>query len=1458
LQLPYVQNLLFGRFLQHLSHTTQFSIVHQRFQLRWLYHASLTGLTIKDPQAHTMLAVDQLALETNPLQLFTGMGITLKKVRIQGAQVHLHKEDAAGYNMHVLLQRLAEAAKPGSATQPAIPLVIESASLKDLVLSVDNHQTAPLKDALDTQHFTLHEIDAELANLKIHTSTLAADIYHLTGKYVDKSLWLDHFSTSLVISPDSITCQALQLRTEGSALEGSCTLIYDPSLPVSAFKDNVHITAHVKSAVVAAEELAVFVPYFKQKKTSYSFSGALEGKVSDLRIEDLQLGFGEQGSKFEGVLSIRGLPDVQEARFNMELQRGVLHTKDLFPYLDVKHYKQIEKLNFVKTKGRFYGKLADFIAKATFDTALGKVTTDLEVRTDLANQRTTYKGVIATSAFELGTWLDNATMQQLTMHGQIDGEGFSWATAHCQLEANIHQLGFNNYVYKNIHAHGQFSRACFQGKLTVDDPHLQLWADATINLSRGTESIAVAGVLDRVCLQALQLTDRCVTLRTRLSIAMQGLSLDNIKANAKLEQLCLDLEDREIRLDSLHIRTDRGALGHSLEVDSALLALKAEGSFSYASLASDFKQFIAGYQQNLMHAAAPPLPRYAIQPYTLAYQLYCKDINPLFYIFGIDAHVSPNTLLEGSFSQQEGATFSLRLAKATSLAFKKNRWDGTRMALSAHQSKDGRVVSAVVQLSSKEQQWGVSNATEDLSLAISWSNDQINFSSSLGQQGSHERIDVQGKALLLGNTLEIALTPAQGALADNQWYVHPDNRITLGKSWVRFQNFTFRKGQQQVSLLGTLSADPAEALHLKIKDCSLDNLHIFMSKPLTGVLHAAAVLQGPPGQLHHVATELTLEELTIDNLLVGDLHTKTSWNDIVKRLNMTCQLAYIQNQIAVIQGFYEPSKTTNSLQLTASFAHAPLAALAPFVANHLSQLSGVLDGTLYINGSPASPSVTGSASIIDAAVRVNYLNTLYQVRGALTFADQAINITTLCLSDDQQGKAELQGSIAHKGFRDFQIDATGDIENLKLLNTVAKDNTYFYGTGVLSGSVTASGPINNMVVCLKAKTNTGTNIFIPMHGVSNTVAQYDFIRFVDFEAQDKGKQTKQVAMKGFKLVLRLEITPDAYTELLLDTKTGGDVIKGRGKGNIQLEVDSAGALTMVGGFEFVTGEYNLSLYHVVNRTFKILAESKVTWHDSPPEKGVLDVRAMYEQQVALASLLGSLAVARAPKKYPVQVVVGLQGAFLSPEKSFTINFPEYPSALATVVNEFKQRAAQDKQYAETQALHLLLFQEVPTKEIAIDVVGRNFSSLISRQLSNFTSRLDDNLEVDLDVDLTAPGQEARERIHLDLAYNLVGGRLRVSRKGSIFGNTARAWSAAQFVGDWTVEYVLTRDGRLRAKLYNKHATNAAYTDTESTAEFYGGVSLLYTRAFNEWRELLPGSNRKRVAKKEVASNNEAQ
>ncbi|MEL6412737.1 MAG: hypothetical protein AAFQ08_01285, partial [Bacteroidota bacterium] len=293
LQIPYVQNRLVTRLLQHLSYTTEFSTKHQYFRLKGLHQVTLRGLTISDPQGCPMLAVSEIALRIRPLQLLLKHAVVLPKIHIQGVQIHLCKEKQAPYNFHLWLKRLVgeHTTTPSKAIPP---IIIDRIVVQNLDLSIDD-QEAPLeKDRFDWKHLTLRKIHTNLAHVTIRGKYLKGDILHLTGQHATLPCLLDHFSTSFVLSPGRLQCQALNIQTSGSKLKGSCTVSYNPQEPPQAWIEKAYIKVKLDQARLPAQELGIFIPYFKKHHTTYQLKGQIAGKLSQLALQELQLSFSER------------------------------------------------------------------------------------------------------------------------------------------------------------------------------------------------------------------------------------------------------------------------------------------------------------------------------------------------------------------------------------------------------------------------------------------------------------------------------------------------------------------------------------------------------------------------------------------------------------------------------------------------------------------------------------------------------------------------------------------------------------------------------------------------------------------------------------------------------------------------------------------------------------------------------------------------------------------------------------------------------------------------------------------------------------------------------------------------------------------------------------------------------------------------------------------------------------
>jgi len=65
------------------------------------------------------------------------------------------------------------------------------------------------------------------------------------------------------------------------------------------------------------------------------------------------------------------------------------------------------------------------------------------------------------------------------------------------------------------------------------------------------------------------------------------------------------------------------------------------------------------------------------------------------------------------------------------------------------------------------------------------------------------------------------------------------------------------------------------------------------------------------------------------------------------------------------------------------------------------------------------------------------------------------------------------------------------------------------------------------------------------------------------------------------------------------------------------------------------------------------------------------------------------------------------------------------------------------------------------------------------------------------------------------------------------------------VGDWTVDYLLTPDGKFKVKMYSRSNYNTINTSLGTQNPITTGVSLMYTQNFNEIKDLLRSARERR-------------
>jgi hypothetical protein len=606
-----------------------------------------------------------------------------------------------------------------------------------------------------------------------------------------------------------------------------------------------------------------------------------------------------------------------------------------------------------------------------------------------------------------------------------------------------------------------------------------------------------------------------------------------------------------------------------------------------------------------------------------------------------------------------------------------------------------------------------------------------------------------------------------------------------------------------------------------------------------------------------ILSDLNIKDLVFERFPSGDLHASSQWNPVEQRMGIYFEV-FKEKDLKVIdvKGNYYPDRTTDKLDLLATLNNANINFIEPFYEDLISDLEGKTKGTFTIGGTLRQPIVNGQAYVTDGKITIDYLKATYNFEGNVMFTENKLSVRDLALHDKFNNTGILNGGIIHNYFRNVRFDLRGRFENLLVLNTTAKDNKLYYGTAIGTGDLYITGQEKNIKIQVDAVTNNGTKLYIPLSNSETEVIQENYIKFAKIGIEENAKEksgNEVIKLQGIQLDFDLEVTPDAYCEIIFDLKAG-DIIRGRGNGKLNLQVDTKGDFNIFGDYEIQEGAYNFTLYNVINKEFTIEPNSRISW-SGDPYGARLDLIAIYRQLAALSPLFAEDSTVynnpEARRKYPANVILHLTGPLMSPEIDFDIDITDYPKHLVingisfeTVVSAFKSEIHSNEQELKRQVFSLIIlrrFAEQGSFSVG-NSFGNSVSEFISNQLSYWITQIDENLEIDLD--LGTLDQNAFNTFQYRLSYSFNDGRFRVTRSGNIT-NEDNPNDLSNIIGDWTLEYLLSQDGKYRAKMYNRFNYNSLYGDSRSTTTATAGFSFMHTQSFNNFRDLFKFNQNKR-------------
>jgi hypothetical protein len=1310
----------------------------------------------------------------------------------------------------------------------------------------DKYTERPVySDRFDGQHLLFSSITGSMNNIYFRNDTLTSKI-SLTAKE-RSGLLVKKLKADMRFTPEIMEFRNLDLVTNRSRLGDYYSMRYNAfNQDMGSFIHNVTLEADFKESTLSSDDLAIFDPKLSNWNRVFNIEGKAKGTIDNFSAHNMKIRTGN--TYIDGDIAIRGLPDINSTYIDFNSKQLLTNYNELVaiaPSLRNLRNPAIHKLGNIRYTGNFTGFLNDFVAYGTLGTALGTLTVDLNMKLPEGGTPV-YSGKLSTNGFDVGQFTNIKDLGTVALNGTLKGRGFSLNELNTDFTGNVSRLDFAGYSYRNIIVDGNFEKKIFKGRLSVDDPNLRIRSlEGSLSLSGKEIVFNLEADLQSANLKNLNLSKDNLRLSGLFNLNFSGNNIDNFLGTARVYNAILQHDTTRLSFDSLTLisqlrGSDKYLSLQSNEIDASLL-----GNFKVMELPDAFNVFLGRYYPSYIK-----LPSYAVSNQDFSFDIKTRQVDEYIRLFDKRLSGFNNAEINGSLKLD---SYELKI----NASVPEFSYDGkifTNTVLQGNGNRDTLLADIAVE----DIQLNDSLHLPDTRLKLAANNNLslIKLNTSAGKTLSDAELNASIQTLSDG--VRIHFFPSSFVLNDKKWQLEKDGEITIRKNYLDANEVKFVHENQQI-VLSTELDDVTDNTHLvaRLQNVAIEDFAPFVitDPKLKGLLTGTATIRDPFGrtivEFTGVADSFSLNERYIGKVLLeANANTNTG---LVKFKTSAADKDYVFD----LNGSYNYKDSTGD-QMDIDFLsdRFNINILEPYLGTIFNKINGIAKSNLKISGNAAHQYLTGEATIDSGSVTVAYTQCRYLFNNqTIQFGKDLIDLGRIRLKDTLNNEGTVSGKMYHRFFKDFSFENMRfETGKMLLLNTTRKDNSQFYGNVVGRALMTMSGPVTNLQMNITGEPSItdSSHIYLPT-GTTKENNAIDYIEFIQFGTEmDNPFGSNQSA----NIVVNMNLTanPACQIDVILDEETG-DIIKGRGNGQLNIRVGNREALNMRGRYDITRGDYTFNFQTFIRKPFT-LTRGSITWNGDPYE-AVIDMDAEY-----LAKNVDMSSINNSQQKEDITILSHLTGSLKKPLISFDFELPEKSELNRDYITvrrlaDFKN----DENVMNKQVASLLLFnsfisdqQNFLSQENTIALATNTIGGVISGWLTNiFNKELEKAtkgvISPYIDINPTLNLQNAASQLQANVRAGLkilLSSRLNIIIGGNLDYNNpyTQIDRKGLFTPDITIEWLLNKDGSLRVVGFNR----TSILDPTSGQRNRSGLQLSYRKDFNKLSDIF--KSRKKIREQE--------
>lgn len=1446
LRIPYVQQQVSEMATIELSEYLDVPVKIGNVDIEWFNHLVLEDLYLEDQKGNVLLEANHISAGFELLPLFKGKFV-FTTARLFGFSVNLKKQTPHDpLNLQFLLD--AFASKDTVKKEKNIDLRFNSVLIRrgNLTYEVESEKTTPGK--FSPKHIDLRNLSAKISLKAFHKDSINANIKKMS--FTEASGFsLEKLSLNVVANRDSAFIHNFEVRLPQTDLRIERAHIDFTKIDsLHHLLSDAPVVLDIAPSQICLKDLSPFVPVFRNFTDTIELSAEASGYVNDIDLKRLTLKYSDK-MLFVGKMNLKKITHPEEAYLFGQVSKLYITTEGLSGLINNFNKQPITlpaplvNLGTINFTGEISGFFDNLVAFGKLSSAIGSLQTDMIFGSNKEKEIAAYlKGHIATSDLRI---------QELFKEGNPYGNvrfdigldafrpvGGAFAG---RIEASVKEFDFKGYKYENILLSGNFKKNGFDGKIQVDDPNGRLEAEGFFQHQGKNSIFNFTADVDHFRPDRLHLTDKyeAPDISFSLNADFTGNNIDNVEGSLRLDSLSFYTTPSHFFLTQMEITASGHSENRRLSIVSDVLNGEVTGAYSFTTIFPSLMNSLKGYVPALINATQK---KQKIGENNFQLSLTLENTEAISQTLKLPFTIVNQGRVAGHYNNVynkfrfEGWLPKFKLGNSM--------FESGYLTCDNPHNQANLQVKAINYNDKGRRNYldlKVDAADNRMNTLISWANNKERlFRADLSASTLFvEEENEKGSSTL---RTQLTLNPSSLVVNDTLWHIQP-SEVTIRQDKIDIQDFKLTHDNQYLYLNGVVSKDPTDTLRMDLNKIELAYIFDILNIPVlqfageaTGKFNITDVYQS-----RMLNTDLEVNNFSFNQVSLGRLNLFSKWDDAQKGILMRGSIYKNDSTWTDVDGYIYPVGPHAGLSLHFDANDLNIAFLHPFLDNVVKGIQGQGFGQVHLHGPFKALSVEGEAYVQNGGLGIEFLDTYYTFSDSVHLDAASVNLRNVSLYDKfgNSGKVSLQ--FNHKHFHDFDFLVDVKANNMLMYNASQKQNPLIFGTVFGSGTARIKGNGKLVDFDINMRSEPKTSIYLDFMN-NNRAEEYDFITFIDKKklaatpdslVRDSLRAVHLTDNEGAELRMNflLDITPDASIELIMDP-VGGDRIKGNATGSLQVQYGTKTDLRMYGGVNIIGGNYNFSLQQIIHKDFKIREGSTIDFRGDPFNAN-MNINAIYNLTANLSDLDQGL-ISESPRaNVPVNCVLKLDGMLRSPSLTFDLELPGSNEELERQVKSL----VDTEDMMTRQIVYLLVLNKFYTPDYSNGYRSNDFnavaSSAISSQLSSLLNSITDKVQIGTNIRAGQDGFTDNTEVEMLLSSQLLDNRLLINGNFG-YKNSYLTAQRNVFVGEFDLEYKLTKSGEIRLKAYNHANDMYQYLKQSLTTQ---GVGLMFKKDFTRLSEI---------------------